>query len=326
MATSRLSIIFFALSGTLTILSGFEKARSQNISHHVELEANDNAQESFRSLGPAAEPVITTSIESCDAESSLSSYRNTEHETEPQITVASLTIEGGSQLTQKEQNQIEASIREHPYFGNVERVTDDIFELLGEAWMNRGYLKAQVGGGSRVLSSLPMSSRIAVAARVDEGVQYRLDNISFRNNKAITNIEALRGLFPIKDGEIATREKIAEGLENLRKAYQEQGYINATFVPDSRFDDTEQLVSFDIEVDEGKQFVITSINLVAENESAAETASKYLFVKPGEIYNRRLVSLFTKKYSIESPLIHLNDMEGTVDLTLDIRHCPLSVQ
>jgi outer membrane protein assembly factor BamA len=60
---------------------------------------------------------------------------------------------------------------------------------------------------------------IALFVNVEEGPQYRLSGITFSNNRAISNIEGLRRLFPIEDGEVFRREKIARGLENLRHAY-----------------------------------------------------------------------------------------------------------
>ena len=54
---------------------------------------------------------------------------------------------------------------------------------------------------------------------IEEGSRYRLGGITFKNKKALNNAKALRALFPIKDGDIADRSKIAKGLENLRKAY-----------------------------------------------------------------------------------------------------------
>jgi len=91
-----------------------------------------------------------------------------------------------------------------------------------EGWQDRGYFKAQVSGEPKLLTTGPTTSRIAIAAHVDEGEQYRLEVIDFRHNKTLTNKEALRGLFPIKNGEITSRKKIAQGLANLNKAYAVQ--------------------------------------------------------------------------------------------------------
>ena len=63
----------------------------------------------------------------------------------------------------------------------------------------------------------------------------------------------------MKDGDIFSREKIAKGLENLRKAYGEAGYINFTSVPDTKFDDEKKIVDLVIDVDEGKQFYVRRI-------------------------------------------------------------------
>jgi outer membrane protein insertion porin family len=191
--------------------------------------------------------------------------------------------------------------------------------------MNRGYFKARVNGESSVLSSLPANSRIAVAVRVDEGRQYRLEKITFRNNRVITNADTLRNLFPISDGEIAVGERIAEGLESLRSAYEGMGYINAAFLPESRFDEDDQLVSVEIDIDEGKQFAISGISLIGENAESLAVATEDLLLKPGDIYNRKLLNLFEAKHPIANgdseTLLHFNDREGTVEINLDLRHC-----
>ena len=67
-----------------------------------------------------------------------------------------------------------------------------------------------------MLTSNPASERIAVTVYVDEGQQYRFEEIRFQNNRAIGNVDALRKLFPFEDGDIFSREKIVKGLDNLR--------------------------------------------------------------------------------------------------------------
>ena len=91
-----------------------------------------------------------------------------------------------------------------------------------------------------MLTSSPASQRMALSFQVEEGLQYTLGEITFKNNKVISDVAALRGLFPINDGDIFSREKIAKGLENLRKAYGDRGYINFTSVPDTKFDDEKK--------------------------------------------------------------------------------------
>jgi outer membrane protein insertion porin family len=300
MTIARSAVLFCGLAFCLMCLTG--KIIGQDVSPTIRLST-------------------TTMIASCP-EQTIPVY---ESDFDPRITVAQLTFSGASQLPQEEQSQIETTVKEQSYSGDIEKVTDDVLELTREAWMNRGYFKARVNGESSVLSSLPANSRIAVAVRVDEGRQYRLEKITFRNNRVIKNADALRNLFPISDGEIAVGERIAEGLESLRSAYEGMGYINATFLPESRFDDDDQLVSVEIDIDEGKQFAISGISLIGENAESLAVATEDLLLKPGDIYNRRLLNLFEAKHPIANgdseTLLHFNEREGTVEINLDLRHC-----
>src|SRR5204863_204501 len=46
----------------------------------------------------------------------------------------------------------------------------------------------------------------------------------------------------------------ADGLENLRRLYGSQGYLNFTPVPNTRFNEDSETVDLEIDVDEGRQF------------------------------------------------------------------------
>ncbi|MBV9622574.1 MAG: outer membrane protein assembly factor BamA, partial [Acidobacteria bacterium] len=110
------------------------------------------------------------------------------------------------------------------------KLEDDI-ELVREALQNRGYFKANVGqpqtkirdtghGGFHVpLVQHGQGKAMDITVPIEEGDEYRLGSITFKGNKAIANTTALRSLFPIKDGEVFNRQKIAKGLDNLKNAY-----------------------------------------------------------------------------------------------------------
>ena len=180
----------------------------------------------------------------------------------------------------------------------------------------------------RILISSPGSQRIALSFHVEEGLQYSLGEIRFRNNKAITDVEVLRRLFPIKDGDIASREKIAKGLENLRKAYGDRGYINFTSVPNTEFDDDKRLISVDVDLDEGKQFRMGDFNVVGLDEPARQKILKDFPIKHGQVYDGRLFESFMLRHpSISAPgdpnriFRQLDERAGTVAITLDARPC-----
>ncbi len=273
----------------------------------------------------AGKPHIQAQDSGCQTRAS--SVSDNGQSSDPEISVAEVTFSGHLQLPISEQDQIADSIKQRTG-KSLEGVTDDAAERVRAGWQNYGYFKVQVSGEQRTLTNSRASRRIALSFHVDEGLQYSLDRITFKNNKLMTDVSAVRRLFPITDGDIFSREKIATGLQNLRKAYGEMGYINFTFFPDTKFDDEKKLISLDIDMDEGKQFYVSSVNVLGLDELAQQELLKDFLVKPGQIYNSRLWELSLQKYSSIFPNCEcrnnerrLDEKSGTVALTLDFRPC-----
>jgi len=157
-----------------------------------------------------------------------------------------------------------------------------------------------------------------------------LGGITFRNNRAISSLSALRTLFPIKNGEIFSRERVAVGLENLRKLYGQFGYINYTGVPNTTFDDEKKLAFLEVDIDEGKQFYLTRVVILGLDGPSQREVLKDMRV--GQIYNQRLFDLSLKKHASLLRLLHddpshvakrLDERMGTVEIVLDARPCPV---
>ncbi len=73
------------------------------------------------------------------------------------------------------------------------------------------------------MTSSPATRLIALTFHVDEGLQYNLGGIRFKNDNAITDPAALRALFPINDGDIFSSERIVAGMDRLKGAYADLG-------------------------------------------------------------------------------------------------------
>src|SRR6202030_3511918 len=141
---------------------------------------------------------------------------------------------------------------------------------------------------------------------------------------------ALRSLFPMKDGDIFSREKVAKGLENLRKAYGENGYINFTSVPDTKFDDEKKIVNLEVDVDEGKQFYVRRIEFEGNTTTRDKVIRREIALEEGQVYDQHLWELsllrlnqlgYFEQLKPDDPNVtdrHLNEKDGTVDLTLKL--------
>ena len=220
---------------------------------------------------------------------------------------------------------------------------DEDMELVREAMQNRGYFKAVVGDPQTKIRDtghsgfhIPLvqhgaGKAIDITVPVEEGDRYRLGSITFKGNKAIPNSKALRSVFPLKDGDIFDRQKIAKGLENLKNAYGTQGYINFTSIPTPSFDEQKKLVSFDIDVDEGKQFSVRRIEFEGNTTTRDKVIRRELALEEGQVYNEQYWKLslqrlnqlgFFEQLKPDDPNVterHLDEKEGLVDLTLKVR-------
>jgi|HubBroStandDraft_4_1064222.scaffolds.fasta_scaffold30318_4 beta-lactamase regulating signal transducer with metallopeptidase domain len=128
---------------------------------------------------------------------------------------------------------------------------EEVQERTRGFWQNRGYFKVKVEVSSKVVSDSPTEQVFSVSATVDPGSQYRLKNLIFTGATVFTPSE-LASMFPIKPGDIFSRERIARGLENLRSAYVTRGHKDFTCVPDTDFDDSNHTVTLRMEIDEGR--------------------------------------------------------------------------
>jgi outer membrane protein insertion porin family len=227
-----------------------------------------------------------------------------------------------------DQQQIAKSVKQKASGGPFDGVTEEALERVRLGWQDHGYFKVQVTGEPRVLTSNPASRFIALSVYVDEGSRYTLGGIKFKNNKAISNVDALRGFFPIADGEIFNREKIATGIENLRKAYGQLGYLNFIPLPDTKVDDEDARISVEIDLDEGKQFYVGGVKVLGA-DSDRKQILKALHIKRGQVYNSRLWEKSLLMYASKLPDCDcrqspelLDEKSGIVTLTLDFRPCP----
>jgi outer membrane protein insertion porin family len=212
-------------------------------------------------------------------------------------------------------------------------------ERVRYAYQTKGYYKAVVedpktqihdtGGGFRIWPFGGSGKRVDLTIPVEEGERYRLGGITFSGQKAITNVKALRAQFPIKDGDVFNVEMIRKGLDNLRKAYGELGYINFTPVPDTKPDDAKKLISLNIDIDEGKPFYVRRIEFQGNTTTRDKVIRRELALEEGQIYNSRLwefsllrlnqLGYFNPLKAEEDSEVKQNSRDGTVDLLLKVK-------
>ncbi len=213
-------------------------------------------------------------------------------------------------------------------------------ERVRFAYQERGYFKAIVEDPKTKIRDthgvawyFPFKSQsgkvVDITVPIEEGDRYRLKEITFTGNKAITNTAALRRLFKIKDGEWFNRTLISKGIDELRKAYGSLGYINETNIPDTEIDDEQKSITLKIDIDEGKQFYVRRIEFSGNTTTRDKVIRRQLALEEGNVYNSRLWELSLlrlNQLSFFEPLkpeqdseVHQDVATSSVDINLKVK-------
>ncbi len=269
----------------------------------------------------------------------------------PKVKVGTIRFEGNKNINSRTlrasmKNSKPIGIPNSIFFENIFAKTFDSSKLEEDAervrfeYQKRGYFKALVGDpktkmvdtgsvGGNLLFIKP-GKAVDITVPIEEGERYRLGKITFKGNKAVSNLTALRNFFGMKDGDFFNAEAVRKGLENLRKAYGELGYINFTPIPDTVPDDEKKTIDLNIDLDEGKQFYVRRIEFQGNTTTRDKVIRREIVLEEGNVYNSRLweYSLlrlnqlqYFEALKPDDPNItdrRLDEKNGLVDLTLKL--------
>ena len=268
----------------------------------------------------------------------------------PTVKVGKIVFTGNTQLSSRELREAMVNLKPigipHsiiledllPRTFDASKLDEDT-ERVRQAYRNKGYFSALTGeaqtnvrnaGGINPFTLRPSTGkRVDILIPIEEGDRYRLGSITFTGNKAYTNVRALRAQFALKDGEWFNATLFQKGLEALRKAYGEGGYINMIALPTPTVDKVKKTVSLNVDIDEGKQFYVSRIEFSGNTITRDKVIRRELMIEEGQVYNSRLVDLsllrlnqlnyFEVLKSDQDVESRQNTDEGTVDLLLKLR-------
>jgi outer membrane protein insertion porin family len=269
----------------------------------------------------------------------------------PRVKVGKIRFKGNEKLKTRElrsamKNLKPIGIPHSIFFENLFARTYDSTKLqedterVRQDYQQHGYFKATVEDPTTALHDtkpglfrMPFKHHepgkaVDITIPVEEGDQYRLAGITFKNGKVGVNTAALRRMFPMKDGDIFDTSKVRKGLDNMTKAYGELGYIKFTGVPDTQIDDANKKISLDIDLDEGSQYSVRRIEFQGNTTTRDKVIRRELPLEEGGVYNSKywefgLLRLNQLQYFDElkpdkDTDIKQDDTNHTVDLTLKV--------
>ncbi len=268
----------------------------------------------------------------------------------PTVKVGRIAFQGNQALTPRElraamRNLRPVGIPHSILLENLFPKTYDASKLDEDAervridYRNKGYFKANTlepqtnvrnESGINPLTLRPNTGkRVDILIPVEEGARYKLGSITFSGNTSLPNSKALRGVFAMKDGDYFNYTAFGKGLEALRKAYGQYGFIQFGADPIPNVDEVNKTVSFDIKCNEGKKFFISRIEFTGNSITRDKVIRRELLVEEGQPYNSQLVDLsllrlnqlnyFDTLRTEQDVEARQNEPDGTVDLLVKLK-------
>lgn len=198
--------------------------------------------------------------------------------------------------------------------------SEELQERVRAAFQNHGYFAVEVKSlRFKPGDPLGVPKPVVIEVEVAEGPQYRMAEISFVGSHAFS-AGKLREGFPIKKGDLMERDKIASGIESLRRVYGTKGYLDYVAVPETQ-PGSNGILRLTMTITEGPQYHMGKVEMVAGKELAARLWAEWKLAE-GAAYDMGYIDKYIETnrnllpvgFSREQVRVGVNCPEARVDL------------
>jgi outer membrane protein assembly factor BamA len=254
------------------------------------------------------------------------------------VRVSRIEFEENNTIPEDAKQEILVELRSHVFHPDKHTAyLDDLANEIAEvtvmgALQNRGYFKTIASAKLRKMDD--QGSEISVAATIsaEPGPQYRAGNIRIESADG-SSLEfspaVLRGLIPLQTGDLFNVEKVRTALDNLRRAYVREGYVDMTAEPITAIDEAHDTIDMVVKISQEAQYRVGGIELLGVNATTQEKLMESL-PKSGQIFDgSRLEEFFKVNQSLlpadastEDVNVRRDPKSETVAISFDLRTCP----
>ncbi|HEY4978112.1 MAG TPA: outer membrane protein assembly factor BamA [Candidatus Acidoferrum sp.] len=226
-----------------------------------------------------------------------------------------------------------------------DKLIEDIEVGIRGIYQDNGYFKVLVkdpiienvdtGGFKYGMPFLGKSDGKAVNITIplEEGERYNMGTLKIASSdpdKALSlKVEALKGAFPLKTGDVFSSAKIRKALKDYGDIYGQYGFIDFVATPEMDIDDAAKKIDLTMKFEEGKQYYVRRIDFSGNTTTRDKVIRRELLIDEGQLFNKRAWELsvlrlnqldyFDKLEADKSAEIKRNAKEGTVDLLLKLK-------
>lgn len=199
--------------------------------------------------------------------------------------------------------------------------SDEMGERVRASFQDRGYFQAEVKSiRFKPRDPLGVPKPVALEGDVSEGPQFKLGEVTFIENHAFP-AEELRQQFPLKTGALSERDKIASGLESLRRLYGTRGYLDFIAIPESQFGSNATL-NLNITIQEGPQYHMGKLDIVADREVSGRLRPEWKLAE-GDVWDQSYINQYLQANHDLLPLgfskANVQTVQNCPEATIEVR-------
>src|SRR5258707_4922559 len=225
-----------------------------------------------------------------------------------------------------------------------EKLNEDLEVGVRGLYQDNGYFKVVVKDpvlenidteGFRM--GVPVAGRthgkaVNITIPIEEGDRYKMGTLKIVSADPDKNlslkVDALKAIFPLKEGDIFSTAKIRKALDDYRKAYGQYGFIDFTAEPQTDIDEAAKRIDITMRFTEEKQYYVRRIDFVGKTTTRDKVIRRELLLDQGQLFNKRAweisilrlnqLDYFDRIEEDKAVEIKRNTKEGTVDLNLKV--------
>jgi outer membrane protein assembly factor BamA len=173
-------------------------------------------------------------------------------------------------------------------------VTNIAKGTLVDLYRRRGYWRASFAPPVTSLEEGASCAGANVTLAVTEGSAYTFAGTQWSGNTVIAAAQ-LDAVFGMKPGDLADVTAVEAGQRAARRAYGRVGYLAMRSSYSPRLDDEAKRAVFDVQVTEGPQFRMGSLEIVGLPEADADALRAKWLLKAGDAYDEEYPREFQSK-------------------------------
>ena len=226
-----------------------------------------------------------------------------------------------------------------------DKLIEDIEVGIRGIYQDNGYFKVVVKDpilenidtmnwrwGIPVVTGRVPGKAVNITIPIDEGEKYFMGTLKIAStdpDKALSlKVDALKGVFPLKQGDVFSTAKIRKAIEEYTKIYGQYGFIDFVPTPETDIDEQAKKINVTMKFEEGKQYYVHRIDFSGNTTTRDKVIRRQMLIDEGQLFNKRLWELsvlrinqldyFDKIDADKNVEIKRNTKQGTVDLLLKL--------